>query len=102
MRISDVLQDYLGNRYGLEINVKSPKELRTLPENQGITIDKWQVSVTTNPGQNHMSRQRIKIEVANIPAYTKTVQPLERNYSFLPDGYQDVLIPVETFETPDP
>lgn len=98
MRISDVLQDYLGNRYGLEINVKSPKELRTLAENQGITIDKWQVSVTTNPGQNHMPRQRIKIEVANIPAYTKTVQPLERNYSFLPDGYQDVLIPVETLD----
>ena len=80
MRISDVLQDYLGKRYGLEINVKS------------------QVSVTTSPGQNHIPRQRIKIEVANIPAYTRTVQSLERNYNFLPDGYQDVLIPVETLD----
>lgn len=95
VQISEVLKDYLGKRYGLEVNVKPPKEVRELPENQGITIDKWQVVVTTNPGQNHMPRQRIKIEVANIPAYTRTVQSLERNYDFLPDGYQDVLIPVE-------
>lgn len=98
MRISEVLQDYLGRRYGLEISIKSPRELREMPENRGIIIDKWQVCVTTNPGRADLPRQRIKIEVANIPAYTRDIMPLERNYDFLPDGYQDVLIPVETLD----
>ncbi|MBU2956114.1 nucleotidyl transferase AbiEii/AbiGii toxin family protein [Paracoccus sp. 1_MG-2023] len=98
MQISDILQDYLDKRYGLEVDVKSHREVRTLPENQGITIDKWQVVVTTSPGQNHILRQRIKIVVTNIPAHTNTVMALERNYDFLPDGYQDLLIPVEELD----
>ncbi|MEQ9920898.1 nucleotidyl transferase AbiEii/AbiGii toxin family protein [Pectobacterium brasiliense] len=90
------IEDYLGNRYGLEVNVKEPNELRNEPGYEEVRIDKWQVSVTTAPEKRDMPRQRIKIEIANIPAYTRTPMTLKRNYEVLPDGYSDTLVMCET------
>ncbi|MFJ5355631.1 nucleotidyl transferase AbiEii/AbiGii toxin family protein [Pectobacterium sp. CHL-2024] len=90
------IEDYLGNRYGLEVNVKEPHELRNELGYEEVRIDKWQVSVTTAPEKRDMPRQRIKIEIANIPAYTRTPMTLKRNYEVLPDGYSDTLVMCET------
>ncbi|MBE5215205.1 nucleotidyl transferase AbiEii/AbiGii toxin family protein [Pectobacterium quasiaquaticum] len=90
------IEDYLGNRYGLEVNVKEPNELRNEPGYEEVRIDKWQVSVTTAPEKRDMPRQRIKIEIANIPAYTRAPMTLKRNYEVLPDGYSDTLVMCET------
>jgi predicted nucleotidyltransferase component of viral defense system len=57
------IEDYLGERYGLEVNVKEPNELRNEPGYEDIRIDKWQVSVTTSPERRDMPKQRIKIDV---------------------------------------
>jgi len=92
------IEAYLGGRYGLEVSVKEPHELCKEPEYAEIRVDKWQISVTTSPEQRDIPRQRIKIEVANIPAYTRSVRQLTRNYAILPDGYSDTLINVETLE----
>lgn len=92
------IEAYIGGRYGLVVTVKEPKELRTEPEYAEVKIDKWQISVTTAHEHRDMPRQRIKIEVANIPAYTRSVRQLTRNYAALPDGYSDTLINVETLE----
>ncbi len=54
--------------------------------------------MTTSPGNNRMPKQRIKIEVANIPAYTSNLLTLSRNYDFLPNGYDDTLLNVEKLE----
>lgn len=96
--MKDCIEDYLGNRYGLEVTVKEPKELRNEPAYAEVHVDKWQISVTTAPERRDIPRQRIKIEVANITAYTHTVRQLVRNYSVLPDGYSDILINVETLD----
>ncbi|WP_265556189.1 nucleotidyl transferase AbiEii/AbiGii toxin family protein [Serratia grimesii] len=92
------IESYLGDRYGLEVVVKEPKELRAEPEYSEVKVDKWQISVTTASELRDMPKQRIKVEVANIPAYTGSVKQLVRNYSVLPDGYSDTLINVETLE----
>ncbi|EIO7469467.1 nucleotidyl transferase AbiEii/AbiGii toxin family protein [Salmonella enterica subsp. enterica] len=97
-QMKDCIVDYLGNRYGFEVTVKEPNELRAEPEYAEIKVDKWQISVTTAPERKHLPRQRIKIEVANIPAYTHAWRQLVRNYTVLPDGYSDTLIRVETLE----
>lgn len=97
-QMKDCIEDYLGNRYGLEVTVKEPNELRAEPEYAEVKVDKWQISVTTFPERKDLPRQRIKIEVANIPAYTHTWRQLVRNYTVLPDGYSDTLIRVETLE----
>ena len=90
------IEDHLGQRYGLEVTVKEPSSLRTETSRNGINVDKWQIRIVTSPGQPDLPKQRIKLEVASIPAYTREARPLSRNYEFLPDGYNDVLIMVET------
>ena len=94
--LRECVLDYIGRRYGLEVAVKNPREMREEPAYWGLQVDRWQISVTTNPGQRDLPRQRIKLEVANVPAHTRTARPLQRNYDFLPVGYGDLLVPVET------
>ncbi|QQN34775.1 MULTISPECIES: nucleotidyl transferase AbiEii/AbiGii toxin family protein [Rahnella] len=84
--------------FGFAISVKAPEELRQLPDYDQINIDRWQITIETSPQQSHIARQRIKIEIANIEAYTRNTLPLGRNYFVLPDGYNDTLIYVETLE----
>ena len=90
------LENYIGKRYGLEIFVKQPGELTREPENREVKVDKWQISVITAPGQRHVPRKKIRIKVANVPAYSREPRSLLHNYDFLPDGYGDILVMVET------
>ena len=94
--IAATLEHYLGERYGLEVKVKAPRETRNSPGHEGINIDRWQISVVTSPDRPDLPRQRIKFEIANIPAHDAEVLPLERNYDFLPTGYEDILVRVES------
>ena len=72
--------------------------MREEPEYAELKVDKWQISVVTAPGQRHLPKQRIKIEVGNIPAYSRQPLALQQNYDFLPDGYSDTLIMTETLD----
>ncbi|MBM7070746.1 nucleotidyl transferase AbiEii/AbiGii toxin family protein [Shewanella sp. 202IG2-18] len=94
--IKHVIEKYIGNRYGLEVSVKEPSSLKQDPKYAELNIDKWQISVVTSPTQKHLPKQRVKLEVANIPAYTKEPLPLNSNYDFLPDGYSSTLIFTES------
>lgn len=93
--IKSCIEKYVGHRYGLEVVVKEPSELRKEPEYADVKIDKWQISVTTSAERKDLPKQRIKIEIANIPAYTRALRSLQRNYPQLPDGYSDLLIQAE-------
>ena len=96
--MKDCLDHYIGRRYGLEVMIKEPGELRDEPEYAGLNVDKWRITVVTAPGRRHLPRQRIKIEVTNIPAYSRIPRSLQTNYDFLPDGYGDTLIMTETLD----
>ena len=96
--MKNCLEDYLGARYGLEVMVKEPPALREEPDHAALKVDKWQISIVTSPGRRNLPRQRIKIEVINIPAYTREVLPLKKNHPYLPDGYDDILITVESLD----
>lgn len=86
------IEDHLSRRYGLDVSVKEPSKANGDP----VNVDKWQIKIRTAPDRPDLPKQMIKLEVANIPAHTKEPRPLERNYDFLPDGYEDVLIMTET------
>ncbi len=96
MGMKSCIEHYIGSRYGLEVIVKEPKEMAMEAESRDIYVDKWQIVVVTAPGQRHIPRQKIKIEVANIPAYSQEPCALHRNYDFLPDGYADTIVMVES------
>jgi len=92
------LEKYLGNRYGLTVTVKEPKQLSEAKKMDVIRVDKWQLNVITTPEKKDLPQQKIKIEVINIPAYSREPRVLQRNYDFLPDGYSDTLIMTESLD----
>ena len=92
------IEKYIGERYGLEVTVKEPKDLKQDPKYSELSIDKWQIAVVTSPERKDLPKQKIKVEVANIPAYTREPQPLQINFDFLPDGYSDTLILTESLD----
>jgi predicted nucleotidyltransferase component of viral defense system len=94
--MKDCIEHYIGKRYDLEVTVKEPNELREEAEYAALKVDRWQISVVTAP--KHLPKQRIKIEVCNIPAYSRQPLALQQNYDFLPDGYSDTLIMTETLD----
>lgn len=91
------IEKHLGTRYGLLIEVKEPKEMASLPDYENVRVDKWQVSVETSPERPDLPRQRVKLEIANIPAYTSELVPLRQNYDFLL-GYGQVLVNAESID----
>lgn len=98
MMMKNCIEKYIGARYGLEITVKEPKEMSSIPEYEDIKISKWQIRGTTSAERKDLAKQKIKIEVGNIPAYSREPRPLQKNYDFLPDGYSDTLVLVETLD----
>ena len=94
--MKDCIQSYIGSRYGLDVSVKEPKEMVYETKDRDIKVDKWQIAITTAPARKDIPKQKIKIEVCNIPSYTRTPQALKANYDFLPDGYTEVLIMTES------
>jgi predicted nucleotidyltransferase component of viral defense system len=92
------IEQYIGERYGLEVSVKEPKELQAEPAYAELRVNKWQIAVVTAPENRSLPKQRVKLEIANVPAYTKQPLALQANYPFLPSGYSDLLIMTETLD----
>lgn len=92
------IEQYIGRRYGLEVTVKEPNDLKNEPAYAELRINKWQIAVATAPKNKNIPKQKIKLEVANIPAHTKRPLALQINYSFLPSGYSDLLVMTETLD----
>ncbi|ASK33626.1 hypothetical protein CEK62_04095 [Alcanivorax sp. N3-2A] len=96
--IKGCLEEYLGARYDLQVSVKEPREMAVDRAERGLNVDCWQVSIQTAPARPDLPRQRIKFEVANVPAYTGELTSLRTNYDFLPDGYAETLLRVESLD----
>jgi hypothetical protein len=92
-KIKECVESHIGKRYGLLVTVKEPKKSDNEIEN--IKVDKWLITVETSPENRAMPRQKIKLEIANIPAYTRELVPLKVNYDFLA-GMSDVLVITES------
>lgn len=93
-KIKDCIVKRIGGRFGLMVSVKEPKPAK---EGAPVNVDKWMVSIETSPGEPHLPRQKIKIEIANIPAYTREAVPLRMNYSVL-EGMNRVIVVAETID----
>ncbi len=98
MQMKACIEDYIGHRYGLGVSVKEPKEMAESEDRQGVKVDKWQIRIETAPARPDIPKQMIKLEVASIPAYSAQAKPLNNNYDFLPDGYSDTLVMVESLD----
>jgi len=96
--IKECIERYTGQRYDLDVSVREPRDLKDDREYADLKIDKWQIAVTTDPGRRNIPRQRIKIEVANVNAYSREPRAVQLNYDFLPEGYGDTLVLSESLD----
>ena len=96
--IKEVLEAAITNRYDVEVHVREPgkrviEQISTTEST--VLVDCWQIQVITSIRRPDIPQQRIKLEVAAVPAHTKSIRTLLVNYAELPFGYSNILIPVE-------
>ena len=91
-----VVEEFFHKRYGLTVEVKEPRVEPRNDDYDGVTVHRWRVNATMYPERKDLPKQRVKFEVANVPAHTKEIVSIRAHYDFLPDGYDDVLIVSET------
>lgn len=96
LRMKECLQDYVTARYDLPVRLKTPAETKSELINDGIRVDKWQLSIQTAPERRDLPQQHIKLEVCRLNAVTRENVAVKINYAGLPDGYGDMIVPAET------
>ncbi len=89
--ISDVVRSHLVDCYGLDVFVREPKPRRR--SGSLVEVDTWQISVVTHPGQPHLPRQKVRIDIATMEVRNREARALQRNYSCLPNGFEDMIVP---------
>ena len=94
--LSHVLRDGLSSRYDVDVEVGQPS--RGTPDPAGLAVDTWRITVVTAPARPDLPRQRISVQVANVPARTRQVRPLRINYPDLPASFSRVLLVAESPE----
>lgn len=92
--IKACIEKHIGRRYDLAVEVREPWQLVDTPDYENVRVDRWQVSIATAPAKGSVPHQRIKLEIANIPAHTRELLPLRLNYDFL-SAYGPVLVNAE-------
>lgn len=99
-RIKACVEKRIGGRFGLQVSVSNkPAKVGEIGQNgvQRVRVEKWWISIETAPENPAMPRQKIKLEIANIPAYTRELVPLRVNYDFL-GGMPTVLVNTESLD----
>ena len=94
MKIKDCVTQRVGRRFGLNVTVKEPRQQSEIKR---VQVDKWMVSVETSPERRDLPKQKIKLEIANIQAYTKEVVSLRMNYGVF-EGMQPTLVVAESID----
>lgn len=92
------IESHVLRLHGVPSRLKEPMRRNLQQETGEIMLHRWQLVVDTDPYRRDLPNQRVRIEVAGIPAHTREVHSLRENYEYLPDGYADALIPVESRE----
>ncbi len=96
--LKECIERFVRKRHGLEVYVKEPKESGRPSLSGKLNVFKWLVGVDTTPSRPDLRRQRIKLEIANVPAYTKRMLTLLPYYDILPNGYASYYVLAETAE----
>jgi hypothetical protein len=93
-KLKNCLETRIGKRFGLAVAVLNKPAKVGDSAGHHVRVDKWWISIETAPENPAMPRQRVKLEIANIPARTRELVPLRDNYGFL--GGSTVLVNAET------
>jgi hypothetical protein len=96
--IGGSIVNHLEKRYGLEVRLKEPRDPAAEHTDRRVQVRKWRIHIVTAPQRRDLPQQMIKLEIARVPAYTRVPRSLQSNYDFLPDGYRDLIVLVESLD----
>ena len=91
--VKEAVERRVRERFGVEAVVKEPRRRRVM---SGVTVRRWWLVMKLPGSRPDEPYLRVRLEVANVPAYSREVCALHANYDFLPDGYSDLLIAAES------
>jgi predicted nucleotidyltransferase component of viral defense system len=94
--MKDTIAYSISNRYDVDVEITIDDAPESDVNKRTIPIAKWQITVATDSSRKDLPRQRIKLEIARVPSYTKVVRAMNVNYQGLPPSYGDILISCET------
>jgi hypothetical protein len=97
-RIGPIIIDQLGKRYGVTVRVKEPRESTHESAARHVSVRKWRIHIVTAPQRKDLPQQIIKLKIARVPAYTRVPRSLQTHYDFLPDGYRELIVLVESLD----
>lgn len=95
LQIKACLEKRIGERFGLKVTVSNKPAKTDQDGSKHFRVEKWWISIETSPENPAMPRQRIKLEIVNIPAYTRQLVQLQVNYDVL-DGMAPVMVNAES------
>ncbi|MDQ1090678.1 putative nucleotidyltransferase component of viral defense system [Xanthomonas sacchari] len=87
-----LLREHVSERYGLDLEVKSPGPDRVF-DGEDVVVKRWSVNIHV-PG--FAAKQKIHFEICNVPAYQAEPTLLQPRYDFLSDVYSDIALQVES------
>ncbi|MDR1183994.1 MAG: nucleotidyl transferase AbiEii/AbiGii toxin family protein [Coriobacteriales bacterium] len=99
--MKEAVEAAITRRYDVDVRVKEPKRQAIDQRDtrlQKVTVERWQIRVVTMRKRPDIPQQLIKLEIATIPTYERIIRPLLVNYPELPEGYGNVLLPVESLK----
>jgi hypothetical protein len=96
-KIKECIEKRIGERFGLQVSVNNKPAKVGADGIKHVRVDKWWISIQTSPDSLAMPRQKIKLEIANIPAHTRELVPLKANYDVL-GGMPMVLVNAESLD----
>ncbi|NWA62158.1 nucleotidyl transferase AbiEii/AbiGii toxin family protein [Pantoea sp. B9002] len=96
-KIKTCVEKRIGERFGLNVVVNNKPAKVGEDGINHVRVEKWWISIETAQENPAMPRQKIKLEIANIPAYTRELVALRVNYDFLV-GMPVVLVNAETLD----
>lgn len=96
-KIKECVEKRIGDRFGLKVSVSNKPAKASAGGIDNVTVDKWWVSIETSPDNPAMPRQKIKLEIANIPAHTRELLPLRANYESV-QAMPTVLVNTESLD----
>ncbi|AMP02407.1 nucleotidyl transferase AbiEii/AbiGii toxin family protein [Collimonas pratensis] len=96
-KIKECVEKRIGERFGLKVTVNNKPAKVGDDGIKHVRVDKWWISIETSPENSAMPGQKIKLEIASIPAYTRELLPLRANYDFL-GGMPVVLVNAESLD----
>lgn len=89
--VKSCLEKALPKQYLVSATVKEPTDVSSL-------VKKWRITVDTALKSPDVPSQKISLEIASVPAYTKQAHMLRLNYEGLPASYEDTILNTESLE----